>query len=166
MSCTCTCSDSHVALSIVASRLDYCNAMFGAPSATSDTLQRAQNNLARVVCQRGGRSDASPLLRSLHRLLVRQRVSYKMASLTFKVWSSSTPAYLSDLIQTTVPVRHLRSSDQVVLLLVAPRTRTDIARRAFSAVTTWNSPPSDIHACRTLPTFKTPQNVLVQTVLT
>ena len=43
-----------VACSIVASRLDYCNAIiFGAPSATFDTLQRAQNNLARVVCQRG-----------------------------------------------------------------------------------------------------------------
>ena len=40
-----------VPCSIVASRLDYCNAIpFGAPSATFDTLQRAQNNLAKVVC--------------------------------------------------------------------------------------------------------------------
>jgi len=44
-----------VACSIVSSRLDYCNAMlYGAPAATLDVLQRAQNNLARVVCQRGG----------------------------------------------------------------------------------------------------------------
>ena len=75
-----------VACSIVASRLDYCNAiLFGAPSTTFDTLQRTQNNPARVVCQRRGRSDAIPLLRSLHWLPVRQWVSYKMASLTFKV---------------------------------------------------------------------------------
>ena len=46
-----------VACSIVGSRLDYCNAMlYGAPAATFDVLQWAQNNLARVVCQRGGRT--------------------------------------------------------------------------------------------------------------
>ena len=50
----------------VSSRLDYCNALLcGAPGATFDKLQRVQNNLARVVCQRGGRADAGPLLRSL-----------------------------------------------------------------------------------------------------
>ena len=39
-----------VACSIVASRLDYCNPLLsGAPAATLDELQRAQNNLARVV---------------------------------------------------------------------------------------------------------------------
>jgi len=82
-----------VACSIVGSRLDYCNAMlYGAPAATLDVLQRAQNNLARVVCQRGGRTDARPLLRSLHWLPVKHRVTYNMAALTFKTMSSSTPA--------------------------------------------------------------------------
>jgi len=38
-----------VACSIVASRLGYCNALLsGAPAATFDKLQRAQNNLARA----------------------------------------------------------------------------------------------------------------------
>jgi len=38
-----------VACRIVVSRLDYCNALLsGAPAATFDRLQRAQNNLARV----------------------------------------------------------------------------------------------------------------------
>ena len=56
-----------VACSIVESRLDYCNAVLhGAPAATLDVLQRVQNNLARVVCQSRGRTDARPLLRSLH----------------------------------------------------------------------------------------------------
>jgi len=114
-----------VACSIVGSRLDYCNAMlYGAPAATLDVLQRAQNNLARVVCQRGGRTDARPLLRSLHWLPVKHRVTYKMAALTFKTMSSSMPAYLNDLIQTAVPVRPLRSSD--ALLLNVPRTRTGL----------------------------------------
>ena len=89
-----------VACSIVGSRLDYCNAMlYGAPAATLDVLQRAQNNLARVVCQQGSRTDARPLLRSLHWLPVKHRVSYKMAAMTFKTMSSSTPAYLNDLMR-------------------------------------------------------------------
>jgi len=63
-----------VACSIVGSRLDYCNAMlYCASAATFDVLQRAQNNLARVVSPRGGRSDARPLLRSLHWLPVIRR---------------------------------------------------------------------------------------------
>ena len=144
-----------VACSIVASRLDYCNAvLYGAPAATLDVLQRVQNNLARVVCQNRGRTDARPLLRSLHWLPVRQRVTYKMATTTFKVMTSSTPAYLSDLIRTTVPARPLRSSDAP--LLTVPRVRTELARRAFSvaAPQTWNSLPADIRSCNTLQTFK------------
>ena len=144
-----------VACSIVGSRLDYCNAMlYGAPAATLDVLQRAQNNLAKVVCQRGGRTDARPLLRSLHWLPVKHRVTYKMAALTFKTMSSSTPTYLNDLIQTAVPVRPLRSSDAP--LLIVPKTRTEFARRSFSVVAphTCNSLPSDVRSCRTVDTFK------------
>jgi len=65
------------ACSIVDSRLDYCNAMlYGAPAATFDVLQRAQNNLARIVCQRGGRTDAKPhFLKSLHWLPASQASS-------------------------------------------------------------------------------------------
>ena len=86
-----------VACGIVASRLDYCNALLsGAPAATFDKLQRAQNNLARVVCQSRGRTDARPLLHSLHW----QRVTYKLAVPTHKVRTTATPMYLSELVQT------------------------------------------------------------------
>jgi len=64
-----------VVCSIVGSRLDYCNALLsGAPTATLDKQQCAQNNLPRVVCQSQGRNDARPLLHSLHWLPVKQRV--------------------------------------------------------------------------------------------
>ena len=67
-----------------------------------------------------------------------------MAALTLKTMSSSTPAYLNDLIQTAVPVHPLRSSDAP--LQNVPRTRTDFARWSFSVAAphTWNSLPSDI----------------------
>jgi len=75
-------------------------------------------------------------------------------ALTFKVLSSSTPAYLNDLIQSAVPVGPLRSSDAP--MLSAARTRTEFAQRAFSVAAphTWNSLPSDIRSCHTLHTFK------------
>ena len=77
-----------------------------------------------------------------------------MASLTYKTMSFATPAYLSDLIQTAVAVRPLRSSDAP--LLTVPRTRSELVRRAFSiaAPRIWNSLPSDIRSCRTVDTFK------------
>ena len=66
--------------------IDYCNTLLcGASAATFDRLQRAQNNLARVVCESRCHADARPLLRSLHWLPVRQRVTYKVALLTHKL---------------------------------------------------------------------------------
>ena len=89
---------------IVASRLDYCNALlYGAPAETLNKLQRAQNNLARVVCLRDGRADAGLLLRSLHWLPVRLRITYKTAVIAHKVLATSTPAYLSELIHIAEP---------------------------------------------------------------
>jgi len=66
-----------VAQTVACSIVDYCNALLsGAPAVTFDKLQCAQNNLARVVCQSRSRTDARPLLHSLHWLPVRQRVTY------------------------------------------------------------------------------------------
>ena len=70
------------------------------------------------------------------------------------VRATATPAYLSDLIQTHVPIRTLRSSDAPPLAV--PRTRTELARRAFSvaAPPVWNSLPADIRLCESVPLFK------------
>ena len=90
------------------SRVQHCRfhaLLSGAPSATFDKLQGAQNNLTRVVCQSRGRSDARTLLHSLHWLPVRQRVTYKLAVLTHKVRTTATPTYLSELVQTRAPPR-------------------------------------------------------------
>ena len=136
-------------------RLDYCIApLSGTLAATFDKLQRTQNNLARVVCQSRGRTNARPLLHSLHRLPVRQRVTYKLAVLTHKVRTTATPTYLSKLVQTHAQHRALHSSDAP--MLVVPRVHTELARRAFSvaAPSTWNYLPADIRLCENILTFK------------
>jgi len=107
-----------IACSIVTSRLDYCNAiLYGAPQSSPDKLQRAQNNLAMVVCQRSPITDARPLLQSLHWLPFRERTRhlYKTALLTFKTRLASSPPYLADLLQLRPPTRSLWSSDAPLL---------------------------------------------------
>jgi len=80
-----------------------------------------QNNLARIVCRHKGRFDAKPLLCLLHRpigfiglwslLWDMQRLCYRMALLSHKVLTTSTPAYLNDLLQTQTPTGTLKMRD-------------------------------------------------------
>jgi len=59
-----------------------------------------------------------------------------------KVRSTSTPTYLSELVQTHAPPRALRSSDAPTIVI--PRIHSELARRAFSvaAPSTWNCLPA------------------------
>jgi len=119
----------------MASRLDYCNALLhGTPAATIVKLQPGQNNLARVVCQRGGRTNAAPLLRSLHWLPVKHRITYKTAVLTRKVLTTSKRPFLHDMLTVSAPTRPMYFAGAP--LLFVPRVRTELARRAFSVAGT------------------------------
>ena len=90
-------------------QVDYCNAVLhGAPTYTIRKLQRVQNNAARIVLQAPRRSHATPLLNTLHWLPFQQRIDYKVALLTFKVRSTSTPSYLHRLLQDREDVHNLR----------------------------------------------------------
>jgi len=130
-----------LACSLILSRIDYCNAaLHGAPSYSIKKLQLVQNNAARIVLEVPRRSHASPLLRTLQWLPVRQRIDYKVALLTFKVRSTSTPSYLRLIIRDREHGRNLRSTTTA---LCQPFTTTTFAKRAFpcSAPAVWNSLP-------------------------
>ena len=66
----------------------------------------------------------------LHWLPVQQRITYKLAVLTYRVRSTSTQAYLNDRMTERVCSPTLRSS--AIQLLVQPLTRTDFS--AFPGV--------------------------------
>ena len=92
-----------IACSVVATRLDYCNAVLhGVTVKNISRLQRVQNSLARVVCAAPYHSPSDPLLRCLHWLPVKHRITYKVATLTFKALLHRQPHFLFQLLNTYI----------------------------------------------------------------
>ena len=144
-----------IACGIVNSRLDYCNSLlYGTSSKNLTSLQRIQNNLARVVCNSSYRTSSKPLLKSLHWLPVKERIVYKIAIITYNCVTTKTPSYLSDLLQIHMPSRNMRSSGNRTLVL--HRCRTTTASRSFvsAAPRIWNNLPTDTRNSTALAVFK------------
>jgi hypothetical protein len=82
------------------------------------------------------------------------RVTFKIASLTYKILQTNRPSYLRDILTVYQPSRNLRSQSQH--LLQPLRTKTVLAERAFSssAVAIWNSLPADIRTSTSLMSFR------------
>ena len=76
--------------------LDYGNAtLAGASSHQLRRLQSVMNTAARLIFRASCCDHVTPLLRRLPWLRVPERVSYKLATLTFRCQHGLAPAYLS-----------------------------------------------------------------------
>ena len=63
----------------ISSQLDFCNALlYGLPQSVIDRLQYVQNCAARLVSRTRSSEHITPVLRRLHWLSVRQRITYKI----------------------------------------------------------------------------------------
>src|SRR5688572_16700919 len=95
-----------IACSLVSSRLDYANSLFvtvGISNVELKRLQRIQNSSARVVMRVPLRTCSSVLLHELHWLPVEFRIKFKLACLTYKALSTSTPTYIHALLTPYIP---------------------------------------------------------------
>ena len=81
----------------VLSRIDYCNSLLaGCPKQLIRKLQKLQNIAASLIYRTPWSGPISPVLHTLHLLLVEQRIQYKLRLLAFKFVNNEGPSYLSD----------------------------------------------------------------------
>ena len=137
--------------------LTICNSLLAGISLSKvSKLQRIQNCAARLVVRASSSIHVIPILKQLHWLPVKPRISYKITCLCFNAISYSTHAYLSDLLHLYSPSRSHRSSADTCLLnrpLYKCKTKGD---RAFSyfGPSVRKSLPLHIRNATTLDTFK------------
>jgi len=134
----------------ISSRLDYCNSLlYGVNDGLLKKLQIVHNAAARVVTGVRKFDHISPVLRELHWLPVRHRITYKLATIVYKCLHGLAPSYLADdcvPVTTVAGRRHLRSADS--RCLVVPRTRTALGTRNFAVAgpLVWNSLPANLRS--------------------
>jgi len=141
----------------ISSRLDYCNALLhGISDGLMCRLQSVQNAAARLITGMPRCDHISPILRQLHWLPVRHRVTFKIAVLVFRCLTGQAPAYLADDCQLTsdVHTRRLRSTDTV--MYVVRRSSNTFGDRCFASAgpRLWNRLPPHLRQCDSLGQFK------------
>ena len=130
----------------ITSRVDYCNSLlYGLPNYQLNKLQRVLNASARLVCNSPTFCHISPLLRGLHWLPVIARIEFKVLLITFKAIHGLAPKYLCDLLTFLSSLYNLRSSDSILLSMLAGRSKM-LGDRTFmvAAPRLWNSLPREI----------------------
>jgi len=131
----------------ISCRPDYCNALlYSISDSLFKRLQSIQNAVAHFLTGASRCHHISPVLRSLHWLLVKQRVDYKLATLVYKSLRGQAPSYLVDDWQLIADsgCPQLRSANTNVLTV--PRTNTRLSDRSFSVAgpRIWNSLPTSL----------------------
>jgi hypothetical protein len=101
-------------LSLVISRLDYCNCLLvNLPKKHIESLQSIMNYAARIICKLPYDSQCiRSTMKELHWLPVSYRIMYKVALFTQKALNGSAPEYLRDMLHFYEPIRGLRSSEK------------------------------------------------------
>ena len=103
----------------------------------------------------GRRTEAEPLLRTLHWLPVPQRVTFKILLYVYKALNDQAPQYITELLSYYIPARPLRSSNDPSRLVV-PRFHSVAGERRFTvaAAKAWNCLPECIRTAHSTNVFK------------
>ena len=123
-------------------------------------LQKLQNWAAKIILCAKKRDHATPLLKELHWLTVRNRITYKIMVTIYKSLNGLSPSYLSSTISLHVPKRTgLRSASDITRLTerrILPRNLASAANAMFevAAPGQWDSLPQTLRTSGSLQTFK------------
>ena len=113
-----------------------------------------QNTAARILTRTSKYASISAILKDLHWLPVRQRITFKILTITWKVLHGQAPSYIRELLHPYVPSRELRSTNQSQLTV--PKYYHAYGKRAYAvaAPILWNSLPNAIKVQECYITFK------------
>jgi len=71
---------------------------YNLPNTQLNCLQHIQISFSRAVVSATKSSHINPVLKSLHWLKMKQRIDYKILSLTYKVLTATQPSYLISIL--------------------------------------------------------------------
>ena len=85
-------------LGLCISHLDYANALYyGLPNKTITHLQMVQTMCAKLTLKKSKYDSTREALAQIHWLLIKQRINFKIATITHKCLYGTAPQYLKDL---------------------------------------------------------------------
>ena len=149
-----------MAVSIVLSRLDYCNScLWGVPSQQLKRLHLVQIQLRELSLVHGKKKHITPVVKELHWLPWRKRIDHKIMSFAYECYEGAAPKYLQELISRYIPARPLRLSSQLRLRIPSAtekHTKKKLGFRAFSnsAPKLWNALPQTNREADSSATFR------------
>lgn len=145
-----------VVSALILSRLDYGNSLYiGLPATLLSRLQIIMNDAARLIFKVPRCTHATPLLRQLHWLPIKQRIKFKGLCIAHKAIYGQVPSYIKERLANYTPGRVLHSSE--ASLLSCPRfNRATMGGRAFSVTIPhlWNSLPVHLRKEQALLPFR------------
>ena len=140
------------------SRIDYFNSLlFGSTHNVTSNLQQIQNYAAREILRLPKSTSITTHLKSLHRLPVLVRSTYKIAYLCYHCYNSTAPSYIADMLHIKPShTRNTRSSSYTMPLLNRPaHSKATLGDRPFSFASSsvWNSIPNDVRCAPSLSSY-------------
>ncbi len=139
---------------LITSRLDYCNSLYlGLPKSSLNRLELVQNVAARLLTGTRKHEHITPVLASLHWLLVKFRVYFKILLFVFIALHGCAPQYVCNL---RIPPLDLFGrlvnffSQSLVHILKLKATRLF----AVAAPRLWNSLPLHLRSSPSISLFK------------
>jgi hypothetical protein len=149
-----------VVRALVLSRLDYGNALlYNSKTSDIQRLQRIQNWAAKLIHRALKNDHATPYLKELHWLPVRERITFKILVYVYKCINGIAPGYLSSCLSPYRPGRSSLRSALDTTRLTEPSTikyLTSASSRTFShyAPHIWNALPITAREAQSISIFK------------
>ena len=113
-----------------------------------------QNYAARLVVRCDRRDHITPILKKLHWLPVKHRVTYNIILLTFRALNGLAPIYIVDMLHRHRPTLALRSANNNDLQVPPTSSRYGDRTFAASAPRLWNALPRELKIATSLISFK------------